>query len=196
MQAAANTADVYRHILDSMPTPIFVVDRDMKVLDHNVAAHELLAVPLDSAQGHRGGHILQCLNAVALPEGCGQTPFCPKCGLRNALNSAVRGERRVHTRATLKLVHHGEEEERTFHITVAPFEHDGESRWLLVMEDRTEQVELENLFPLCSSCHEPRSDEALRKRAEVYLRKQWAGNPTACLCANCRARLLGASPDA
>ena len=191
MPAATPSTDIYRQILDVMPTPIFVVDRDLRIVDHNKAAHELLAIPIEEASDHHSGHILNCLNAVQRSEGCGRTPFCARCGLRNALNAAARGERSVHTRATLRLVEDGRDRDRVFRITVAPFEQAGEERWLLILDDRTEQQELEQLFPVCSSCLELRMDESLRKRAEDYLARHWDGDPTACLCESCQARLLG-----
>ena len=195
MSAVSTGTDLYRHILDVMPTPIFLVDRDLKILEHNAAARDLLAVPAEETSVQWGGHVLQCLNAVHRHEGCGRTPYCAKCGLRNALKSATRSERVVHPRATLRLVENGRERDRVFRITVAPFEHAGEGRWLLIMDDRTDQAELESLFPLCSSCLEPRTNLTLRKRAEDYLVRHWDGDPAACLCEDCRGRLLGQDPD-
>ena len=191
MNAASSTPDPARQILDLMPTPVLVVDRDLRVLDHNRAAHELLAVPVESARGLRSGHILHCLNAIAHQEGCGQTPFCARCGLRNALNAASRVERTVHTRTAMRLVHAGTEEEHIFRLTVAPFEQEGEARWLLILEDQTELKELEDLFPFCSSCGQARTDEALRKKAAAYLRKHRPHDTATLLCADCHLRLYG-----
>ena len=191
MSAGTTAPDLYRQLLDGMPMPIFVVDRDLKVLDHNRAARELLAVPVESARDLRGGHILHCLNAIKRHEGCGQTPFCATCGLRNALEAAARSDRTVHTRATMRLVHGGAEEEHIFRITVAPLAHGGESRWLLIMDDRTEQAELEQLFPVCSSCGETRDSEQLRNKAAAYLRKHPEADPVLTLCPACRERLHG-----
>ena len=193
MSTAPAATDLYRQILNLMPTPIFVVDDDLRIVEHNTAAHELLAIPVDEVEGQRGGHVLHCLNAVQRSEGCGRTPFCARCGLRNALNAAARGERRVHARAVLRTVEHDRERERVFHITVAPFATAGTARYLLVLDDRTEQAELESLFPLCSSCLQSRTDDELRRRAEDYLMRYWDADPTAGLCRDCRERLLG--PD-
>ena len=180
-----------RQILDCLPTPIFVVDQDLRILDHNTAAHALLAVPVDAARGQHGGHILNCLNAISHNEGCGQTPFCAKCGLRNALNSAVQGERTVNTRSTMRLVEHGLERTRVFRITVTPMPAEGEPRWILAMEDCTDLAELEQIFPLCPSCREPRDDAAFRTRAEQLLRKRWDQGASLPLCPDCNQRLHG-----
>lgn len=183
--------DLYKEILNALPTPVFLVDADMFVLEYNQAAHDLLIAPARSTPGQRGGHVLSCLNAVNRPEGCGRTQHCGKCGLRGALNDARAGARRVQTRATLRLVRDGQPQDRLFIITISPFS-GTEGRWLLVMDDRTEQAELEKIFPLCSSCREVRTDNVHRQNAETYLTRHWDGDPAACLCPGCRQRLLGA----
>lgn len=189
--SAAESRDLYRHVLDAMPTPIFLVDDDLFVLDYNAAAQQLLIAPARTTPGQRGGHVLSCLNAVNRTEGCGRTPHCNKCGLRKALNAARNGDRQVHTRTTLRLVRDGEPQDRVFRISVAAMPTHTEARWLLVMDDHTDQVALERLFPLCSSCRDLRRDDGLKQQAEDYLARHWEGDPEACLCPDCRARLLG-----
>jgi PAS domain-containing protein len=182
-------SNVYRSMLDAMPQPILLVDQDLRVLDFNPAARDLMAVPSDLACGQRGGHVLYCLNAISRHEGCGQTPYCAKCGLRNCLQAAVRGERAVHSRTTLRLVRHGVEEDRVFRVTVAPIVLGQDAQWLIVLDDRTEQATLEKLFPLCASCRQSRTDADLLDQAADYLRRHWDIDPSTCLCANCRERL-------
>jgi PAS domain-containing protein len=189
---AAPALNLYQQILNAIPTPVFLVDKDMFVLEYNQAAHHLLIAPARSQPGQRGGHVLSCLNATKRTEGCGRTPHCAKCGLRNALNKAREGERQIQTWATLRLVRDNESQDRVFRITISPFNLSGEPAWLLVMDDRTEQAALENVFPLCASCREFRQDDALRREAEAYLTRHWEKDPAACLCAECRQRVLGA----
>lgn len=184
--------DLYKDILNALPIPVFLVDADMFVLESNHAAHDLLIAPARSTPGQRGGHVLSCLNAVNRTEGCGRTPYCGTCGLRSALNNARAGERQVRTRATLRLLRDGQLQDRLFIITISPFIAGPEGRWLLVMDDRTEQAELEKMFPLCPSCREVRTDVTHRQHAEAYLARHWEGDPTPCLCQGCRQRLLGA----
>lgn len=187
--AGTLTADALQTLLNVMPLPILVVDDDLRVLDHNEAARGLLSGPLEIVRGQRGGRVLNCLNAASCTAQCGHTPACPKCGLRNALNSAVRAERLVRARATLRVLRRGVMMDRHFQVTVTPFPAEGESRWLVILEDRDDLVELERLLPICPSCREPRSDEAVRALAEAYLRKHWDGDFTACMCEDCLARL-------
>ncbi len=178
-------------LLDILPTPILVVDDDLQVVDHNAAARALLVVPAEPEQPQRGGHVMQCVNAVRHPGGCGRTAYCPQCGLRGALNAAVQGQRQVHARAALRVVRHGREEERIYQITVTPFPVEGGTRWLIALEDRTALSALEKLFPICPSCRGLRDDPALYAQAEAYLRQHWEAEPTAGLCAECKARLVG-----
>ncbi len=189
---AAPELNLYQQILNALPTPVFLVDADMFVLEYNHAANDLLIAPARSQPGQRGGHVLSCLNAAKHVDGCGRTPFCAKCGLRNSLNAARKGERQIHTWATLRLVRDGQSHDRVFRITVTPFNFNGEDTWLLVMDDRTEQAALEKVFPLCTSCRGFRQDEALRREAEEYLARNWNRDPTTCLCDDCRQRVLGA----
>jgi len=187
--AGTLTLEPLQTLLNAMPLPILVVDDDLQVLGHNDAARSLLGEPAEIVRGQRGGRVLKCINVAATTALCGHTPACPRCSLRNALNSAVRAERLVRSRATLRTLRRGVMVERHFQVTVTPFPAAGESRWLVILEDRNDLVELERLLPLCPSCKSPRTDEPTRALAEAYLRKHWDGDFTACMCEDCLARL-------
>lgn len=176
-----------RAVLDAMPVPIFVVDEGFQVLDHNAAARPLLAVAPD-ALGQRGGHVLHCINAASTDRGCGHSPYCAGCGLRAAFTSAVRTERVVHARATMRLVRRGVPRDQDFQVSVIPFEQDRQPRWLIVLQDRTQIAELERLLPVCPGCYEPRASEDLSEAARAYLAKHWENDFSGCWCDDCRTR--------
>ena len=80
-------------ILDAYPAPTLIVDEDVRVLFASRAAREYLGLDRDALQSvvlQRGGHALHCVNAEAVPEGCGRAPACKECVVRNSVQAAFR----------------------------------------------------------------------------------------------------------
>lgn len=182
-------SEAVQSVLDAMPLPILIVDNDLHVLGHNAAAKGLLGAEVDAVRGQRGGRLLNCINVASSAARCGHTPACPRCQLRGALNAAISGERLVRSRASLRLLRRGQLVERHFQVTVSPFPAAGESRWLVIFEDRNDLLDLERLLPICPSCKRSRDDDATRALAEAYLQRHWDSDFTACMCEDCLARL-------
>jgi hypothetical protein len=67
----------------------FLVDSDANVLAANTLAVRAVQKPPELVHGRLCGKVLDCINAF-LPEGCGKTPDCPDCEIRNAVNETYR----------------------------------------------------------------------------------------------------------
>ncbi|HXX56051.1 MAG TPA: hypothetical protein VEI81_08130 [Methanoregula sp.] len=78
-----------KKFLDLLDAPVFLVDEDASVLAANSLAIEAFGKPVEFSQGRLCGNVIDCINAL-LPEGCGKTPACPDCGIRNAVNETFR----------------------------------------------------------------------------------------------------------
>ena len=89
-------------VLDASPTMMFVVDGDVRILECNAAALQLF-VGGQSPFQRRGGDALQCLQAAAHPDGCGQATACRDCVIRNAVSEAMRGEKSLRKRTVLQI---------------------------------------------------------------------------------------------
>jgi PAS domain-containing protein len=78
-----------RSVLDAMPLPVFVVDREFHLLDRNVAGQAFLeSVGAGSVRQLRGDE-LHCLNGLTAPAGCGSGPACPQCVLRRTVTESA-----------------------------------------------------------------------------------------------------------
>jgi diguanylate cyclase (GGDEF)-like protein len=127
-----------RSLLESIPSMLFVVDSDVKILKLNAAASELLGVRQDSLLMKRGGEVLKCVYAGRDLDSCGSAGECAECVIRNSVKRALQGHpvRRETTQMTLvsgngiKAVH--------FQITASRFVFDDTPYVLLVIEDVTE----------------------------------------------------------
>jgi diguanylate cyclase (GGDEF)-like protein/PAS domain S-box-containing protein len=126
-------------VLDAIPSLLFVVDSDVRILHLNAAAARLLAGDGKSAHLMRGGEILHCIHATETPEGCGRAPACRTCIIRTSVNRALDGTRVLRESAEMSLVRPPDGIPETVHlqITAAPFP-GGDGTVLLILEDTTE----------------------------------------------------------
>jgi PAS domain-containing protein len=94
----------HRVLFDAMPIPVFVVDSDVSILEYNAAAAQLLGSEKQTVIRRRGGEVLRCLHATEVPEGCGRSPACSDCVVRESVQAAARGERVTRKLAKMELV--------------------------------------------------------------------------------------------
>src|SRR5512144_1585629 len=83
---------LHRVLFDAMPMPVFVVDRDVSILEYNAAAAELLGWDKQTILGRRDGDVLHCVHASEAPGGCGQAPACADCVIRTSVRAASKGQ--------------------------------------------------------------------------------------------------------
>ena len=92
-----------RQLLDAMPSYVFLVDRDVTILDYNAAAGAFLGIGRRSILRHRNGEIFHCLHSRDVAAGCGHGPFCKACLIRGAVNEAFAGNKCVRRQACMEL---------------------------------------------------------------------------------------------
>jgi hypothetical protein len=92
-----------REFLESLDTPVVVVDREAVVVGVNSLARRVLGKDLEGDRKVLSGELIECTYA-SLPGGCGNTPHCPGCIVRSAI---------VDTQATGRGVEHVATEQKT-----------------------------------------------------------------------------------
>ncbi len=179
-----------RTIIDTIPTALFVLDKDARILDLNKQAAQLAGH--DEVMLHRlCGDVLHCLNTTNDPDACGTTEFCPDCIIRNTVLESCSGKTVVKRRADL-LVQEGKRSyKRVFLISSSPFEHDGKPMSLLSMEDITELVKLRGLIPICAKCKSIRNDNDYWEKIESYLHQEVGIQMSHGICPDCANELYG-----
>jgi len=86
----------YAEVLDLVPGLTMIFDRERRLVFGNSAVLDSLGLSLPAAIGMLPGEVLGCAHASGDGDGCGDTQYCPLCGLAEALSEASRsGERCV-----------------------------------------------------------------------------------------------------
>lgn len=174
-----------RVLFDAMPAAVFVVDHDMRVLDTNRAAEELLDSATASVLGEMAGDLLQCLNAVRSENGCGSTQRCKECVVRNSVQAAGQGASAKRQMVSMLLEQNDRVRNASFLVTAAPLIYEDRPLVLLVLEDITELEELKRLVPMCSYCRKVRDDTEFWQDVEQYLDRYTGMSFSHGVCPDC-----------
>lgn len=179
-----------RVIFDAMPSMVFVVDKDVEVYEYNKAAADFLVMERNAILRHRGGEILKCIHATEAPEGCGHSPHCEGCVIRNSVNTVYEGNRVERTRTRMELIRDGIKTEIYALITASPFSYEYRNFVLLVIEDISIVSELQRIIPICSICHKIKDQKEAWSRIEAYFRDNWDVDFSHSYCPDCHKKLL------
>ena len=125
---------LHRILFDAMPMPVFVVDKDVNILECNRAASSLLGHVRPDAEHRRGGDVLHCLHAARTPEGCGRMAACGDCQLRESVRAASRGEIVTRRWAEMELFQEGKPAKVSLRVSCQPFTYKQSPLILLVLE--------------------------------------------------------------
>ncbi|HMD69448.1 MAG TPA: PAS domain-containing protein [Chitinivibrionales bacterium] len=159
-----------RTILDAIPSPIFVVEEDVKIVDFNAAAAKILGQDRSLVLRNRAGDVFHCLNAMQNPQGCGRSAACKDCVIRNSVNESLQGKGVLRKRTKMTVESGGTNADAHYLITTAPFSFDNKPLALLILEDISEIVTLQGILPICAHCKKVRSDKDYWENVENYFR--------------------------
>jgi len=137
-----------RQLLDAIPSYVFLVDRDVTILDYNAAAGAFLGVGRRSILRHRGGDVFHCLHSRDVTAGCGHGPFCKTCLVRGAVNEAFAGNKCVRRQVRMELWSGRQAKEMHVLLTASPFTYQGHERVVLILEDIGGLDALRRLLPV------------------------------------------------
>ena len=134
-----------RQLLDAMPSLVFVVDKDVSILDYNAAAGAFLRKGRQQILRRRGGDVFHCIHSTDAAGGCGRGDFCKTCAIRGAVNEAFAGSKSVRRRLRMQLVSEGKTTNLDILLTASPFSYRGHEMAVLVLEDLGKIAELQPL---------------------------------------------------
>lgn len=174
-----------RVVLDSLPIPIFLFDRDLRVLDANRSGFELLCEARSVAFRRRCGEVFRCIHARESLEGCGTTEACKQCGIRSAVEGACHGSMVYRKKVEMTVDKGGSPDRIDLLVTAVPVE-DAKQRFALTaLEDVSELVALQEILPICSHCKRIRRDDQYWEKVESYLKKHLNLRFTHGICPEC-----------
>jgi hypothetical protein len=177
--------DMDRAVFDALPSLVFVVDQDVRILEYNAVASDLLMADRKTVLKRRAGEILHCIHSNEVPQGCGRAPFCKNCIIRNSITEAFKGSRVVRCRTRIELIRDANKIEIYALITASPFSFKDKPLVLLVIEDISEIAELYRMIPICSVCGKVRDDKESWMQVEAYFKNNWDVDFSHGYCPDC-----------
>jgi hypothetical protein len=185
-----NHADFMKAVIDAFPSPLFVVDEDVRILEYNRAAEALIGEDQTVTLRRRAGEAMHCIHALETPEGCGKAPYCADCVIRNSVNEAFAGQSVVRKKTQAELVVKGSVNKIYLLVTASPFSYETEKLALLVLEDMTETISLRSLLPICAKCKKIRDDKSYWQKLETYFEKHMDVDFSHGLCPECAEEFM------
>jgi len=140
-----------RQLLDAIPSYVFLVDKDVTILDYNAAAGAFLGIGRRLILRHRGGDVFHCLHSRDVTAGCGHGPFCKSCLVRGAVNEAFAGKKCVRRQVCMELWSGRKVKKLHVLLTASPFAYQGHERVVLILEDLSGLAALQRLLPLAAN---------------------------------------------
>ncbi len=177
--------DLLRAVFDALPSLVLVVDQDLSIQDYNAAASDFLMAEGKSVLKQRAGEILHCIHSREVKAGCGRSPFCGDCIIRNSVTEAFQGNRVVRRRTRIEVIRDEKKLDIYSLITTSSFSFHDRSLVLLVIEDISEIAELYRLIPICYICGKVRDDKESWMRVEAYFKNNWDVDFSHGLCPDC-----------
>jgi PAS domain S-box-containing protein len=132
-------------IYNNTPLMMFVLDRDRRVLKTNRSAEEFTGRPHQESAGRRGGEIFHCIHHLVDEKGCGYSPHCHDCTVRNTvLKTFETGQPSRNVECTLSVDLHGKREDLSLLLSTAPLDVSNTRKALVCIENVTDRKRIEN----------------------------------------------------
>lgn len=175
-------------ILRALPLPVAIADAEVRVQAINPAAECFFRAPAADAYQQKCGDVLRCVNALQAG-GCGETPACRACVLRNSVYQALDGQSISRRKGKFTVWQDSELHQLTLLITATPARYQRKPVAIVIVEDISLISELSGLLPICSSCHKIRDNQGEWIPVEKYIREKTEAEFTHDYCPTCSAAL-------
>ena len=176
-------------VLNAMPSPVFVVDDDVRIIAANLAARPLIGEDASIVYLHRSGEALHCIHSADAAGGCGKGAHCQSCVIRRSVAESFGNKKTLRRAAKMILQQKGKSREVFLLITTAPLKFEGNQYVILTLEDINELVELRRLLPICASCKKIRNEQEYWDSIEAYFKRHLDVDFTHGICPECFERL-------
>ncbi|CAK8724390.1 PAS domain-containing protein [Candidatus Electrothrix laxa] len=174
-----------REVFDALPSMVFVVDQDVRIQEYNAAAEELMHSGRDTILQQRAGEVIHCIHSEQKSKGCGKSPQCSDCIIRNSVTQALQGKRVVRRRTRVEIMQNARKTEIYAFVTVSPFSFRGSPHALLVIEEINEIAELYHMIFICPICGKMQDGEKTWMRVEAYFKNNWNVECSHGYCPDC-----------
>ena len=176
-------------ILDTLPIPLMLVNRDVQLLWVNRSAHNMIKRMRTYRDLGKSGEVLGCVHALETAGGCGCSAACADCVLQHSVRQAFEG-REVHQRKTTMHVQTPEGcKDIHLLVTATPMCEGEDEMVLLCLQDISELIQLRSLIPICSSCKKIRNDDSYWQSLETHFHERLDIRFSHSICPECKGKL-------
>ena len=111
-----------RNVINAAPYAMVLLNSHRQIIYANAALCDLLKIEQPNMYvGQRPGELMNCINAIHGPDGCGTSEACQNCGGINAFLESRKTNSCASRDMTLTVVKSGQINALDFHVTAAPF---------------------------------------------------------------------------
>ena len=143
-EALARERSNLRKIFDVVNIGMLLIDQDGIVRQVNNTISQWVKKDLPMSCCSQPGNFLGCIHAAADPAGCGHTPHCTKCPIRNTFESALHSGRSIHNvDSEAALLIDGNEVRLWIRVSADLLLLDGKRHAILSMSDITDRKLME-----------------------------------------------------
>jgi nitrogen fixation/metabolism regulation signal transduction histidine kinase len=178
-----------RTVLDAIPSPVLVLDYDLKVHDANLCASHMIHNEKKGPRRPLCGEVLQCIHEKESLGGCGTADFCADCVIRKAIDKSKEGRKVFRETYNMHLQKDDEIRYVNYLITASPFVFEERPLVLVIIEDITELVTLQKTLPICARCKKIRKADRYWENVESYLNTHTGLQFTHGICPECADEL-------
>lgn len=134
----------YRTLLHAIPSPVFVMEEDVRIVDCNEICQSLFRKTGEKFFHECVGNVIHCLHAFEVPEGCGKSPACRQCLFRGSVNKALAGKKLLQQPVEMDVSVEDGVSQMTFLLSAVPLDHEDHRFALVILNDITAHCQKEN----------------------------------------------------
>jgi PAS domain-containing protein len=178
-------AEFLRAVLDAVPSPLFVVDDDVRILAYNAAAAPLLGDAPVLALSRRSGEAMHCVHSTEAIGGCGASEACKTCVVRGAVSESCAHGTVVQRPHRMRLVGASGTRDVYVLVTTSPMPRAEGPSATLMFQDIGDLVTAQGLIPVCMHCRKVRDESNEWSQMERYLKDHLDVEITHGVCPDC-----------
>ncbi len=181
------TSELLNKVLDAMPGQVFVCDKDFKVYGMNIRARN--GTSSIKEPNIQGGGLLNCLNYAEGGGKCLGSEACDSCFIRSIIKQCIEKTDLCQKKVTFAALIDGKPQEKTLFVSAAPFQFEGNTRVLLMIEDFTDLEPLDDLVSICAECKKIRLPDGTWEYFESYFGDRFGIDFSHAVCKECLQEL-------
>jgi len=126
-------------VFESSPVAMLVVDETTNIVMVNLAAVKLCGGSDSDILEHRPGNALRCVHSTKDPRGCGYSPDCKTCAVRNGIESIIAKGGSINGAELEFTLNRDKAPKKVWmNVGVEPLIKDGRKHWCIAMNDITQ----------------------------------------------------------